>query len=425
MDKIEIIGGKELKGTIPISGAKNAALPLLCAALLTKEKITFTNVPCLEDIGSLKSLLKALGVKVIAEDQSKAKLELQAGEITSHVAPYELVNKFRASILVLGPLLARCGQAIVSLPGGCAIGQRPVDMHQDALLALGAEIELINGYLHASAPQGLKGGQINFDKVSVGATENAVMAASLAKGTTVITNAAIEPEVQDLCQLLVKMGAQIDGIGTPTLRIEGQSELFGAEHHIVPDRIEAGTYALCAALAGGDVLLEDCRPQDFEALLDLLSQVGVRFECGDTSLRIMRDKKSEALTARNATTAPHPDFATDLQAQFMTLMTLAQGESVVKETIFENRFMHVPELWRMGAAIRLDHDTAFVKGVDHLVGAQVQAKDLRASASLIMAGLAAQGTTVVTGLEHLDRGYECLVEKLSAVGAQIKRSNEV
>ena len=425
MDRIIIRGGRRLSGRVPISGAKNAALTLLPCALLTDERLTLRNLPRLADVDSLGQLLNELGVSTTVErarDFGRA-MTLRAGDIASTVAPYDIVRKMRASILVLGPLVARAGEATVSLPGGCAIGNRPIDLHLKALEALGAEIELAAGYVKATAPKGgrLIGGRIVFPTVSVGATENALMAAVLAKGETVIDNAAREPEITDLARCLVAMGAEISGIGTERLMIQGKDQLHGASYQVMPDRIEAGSYACAAAITGGELELVGARTEDMAAILSGLRDAGIEVSETKDGIRVKADRRVDALTL---STAPFPGFPTDMQAQFMAMLALANGASVLTETIFENRYMHVPELARMGAEIQVHGRTAVVKGVDGLVGAQVMATDLRASMSLIIAGLAAKGETQVHRVYHLDRGYERLEEKLSAVGADIERAGE-
>ena len=423
MDKIIIEGGKRLAGTIPISGAKNAALTLIPCALLTEEPLTLRNLPRLADIDGFQHLMNQFGITTSIqgtrpEDFGRV-MTLEAPRITSTVAPYELVRKMRASILVLGPMLARMGEATVSLPGGCAIGNRPIDLHLKALEAMGAEIELTAGYVKATAPGGrLPGGRFTFPVVSVGATENAVMAAVLAKGTTVLENAAREPEIVDLCNLLVAMGASIAGIGTETLTIEGRDRLHGAMYRVMPDRIEAGSYACAAAITGGALELVGAEPRDMRATLAALVEAGITVEERQGSVYVEAKNGIEPLTL---STSPFPGFATDMQAQFMAMLCRAKGGSVLTETIFENRYMHVPELARMGAHIDVRGRSAFVRGVDKLIGAPVMATDLRASMSLILAGLAADGQTEVNRVYHLDRGYERLEEKLQAVGADIER----
>ena len=423
MDKIIIRGGKPLSGRIPISGAKNSALTLLPCALLTDEPLTLRNLPRLADVDSFGHLLNQLGVSTMIEgarpEDFGRVMTLRAGRVTSTVAPYDIVRKMRASILVLGPLLARAGEATVSLPGGCAIGNRPIDLHLKALEAFGAEIELASGYVKAVAPGGrLKGGKYTFPVVSVGATENAVMAAVLAGGTCVLENAAREPEIVDLCNCLVAMGAHIDGIGTETLTIEGVDRLHGATYRVMADRIEAGSYACAAVITEGDVELVGAKADEMEATLAALREAGATVEETKSGIRVAMSGRAQPVTL---STAPYPGFATDMQAQFMAMATLGAGASLFTETIFENRYMHVPELARMGCDIQVKGRTAIVRGVDHLVGAPVMATDLRASMSLIIAGLAAQGTTEVNRVYHLDRGYERLEEKLQAVGADIER----
>jgi UDP-N-acetylglucosamine 1-carboxyvinyltransferase len=425
MDRIRLVGGNELHGEIPISGAKNAALPLMIASLLTKDPLVLENVPRLADVTQLERILENHGVDVAVHGRRVQTLEgqrmtLQAAEIVDTTAPYELVSTMRASFWVIGPLLARAHEARVSLPGGCAIGTRPVDLFLYGLKELGAEIEIDEGYVVARAPKGgLRGARINFPKVTVGATHVILMAATLAKGTTVIENAAMEPEVSDLAECLVKMGARITGIGTRTLTIEGVDELHGATHEVVADRIEAGTYAMATAMTGGNVLLKNARAIHLQAALDKLTAAGATVTSEANGIRIHRN--GNGIQAVDVETDPFPGFATDLQAQFMGLMTMAQGVSRIRETIFENRFMHVAELARFGADIKVDGQVATVTGVSQLKGAQVMATDLRASVSLVIAGLAAKGETVVNRIYHLDRGFERLEEKLSAVGAEIER----
>jgi UDP-N-acetylglucosamine 1-carboxyvinyltransferase len=424
MDRIIIRGGRRLEGRVPVSGAKNAALALLPCALLTDQPLTLTNLPRLADVEGFGHLMNELGVSTtIAGARSGSNLRamtLDANTIASTTAPYEIVRRMRASILVLGPLVARAGEATVSLPGGCAIGNRPIDLHLKALEALGAEIELAAGYVRAKAPAGgLTGGHIIFPIVSVGATENALMAATLARGETVIENAAREPEIADLCRCLVAMGAQIEGIGTERLVVQGKSALHGAEHRVMPDRIEAGSYACAAGITGGNLLLEGARADDMHAILVSLTDAGLTVTEEVDGIRVRADAPLKPMTL---STAPFPAFPTDMQAQFMAMLTLAQGTSVLTETIFENRYMHVPELARMGADIQVHGRTAIVKGVDRLLGAPVMATDLRASMSLVLAGLAAEGETQVHRVYHLDRGYELLEDKLSAVGADIERA---
>lgn len=423
MDKIIIRGGKRLSGSIPVSGAKNSALTLLPCALLTDEPLTLRNLPRLADIDGFQHLMNQFGVSTsIAgsrpEDFGRV-MTLEATRITSSVAPYDLVRKMRASILVLGPMLARMGEATVSLPGGCAIGNRPIDLHLKVLEALGAEIELAAGYVRAIAPDGgLPGGRYSFPVVSVGATENALMAAVLANGTSVLHNSAREPEIVDLCNLLVAMGARIEGIGTSDLTIHGMSRLHGATYRVMSDRIEAGSYACAAAITGGDVLLQNARIEEMEATVQALHDAGVFVEQRDSGLFVAANGPLRAITL---STAPYPGFATDMQAQLMALLCRAEGASVLTETIFENRYMHVPELNRMSAHIETKGRTAVVHGVPKLTGAEVMATDLRASMSLVIAGLAAEGETQVHRLYHLDRGYERLEEKFALLGADIER----
>jgi UDP-N-acetylglucosamine 1-carboxyvinyltransferase len=426
MDSIRVIGGSRLEGTIPISGAKNAALPLMIASLLSAETLTLENVPQLADVVQLGRILGNHGVDLtIAGKRSGHRavdgqtFRLTAHEIVDTLAPYEMVSRMRASFWVLGPLVARMGEAKVSLPGGCAIGTRPVDLHLEALRALGAEIDLEGGYVLAKAPKGLQGGRITFPKVSVGATHNALMASALAKGESVIENAAREPEVGDVAECLVKMGAQIDGIGTSTLTIQGADELKGAVHTVLPDRIETGTYAMAVAATGGDVLLDNARADLLESPLDILRQAGVEITVTNSGIRVARN--GAGINPVNVETQPFPGFPTDLQAQLMALMSMAKGTSTIRETIFENRFMHVQELARLGAEIDLDGDIASVAGVEKLHGAQVMATDLRASVSLVIAGLAAEGETIINRVYHIDRGFERIEEKLGRCGARIER----
>jgi UDP-N-acetylglucosamine 1-carboxyvinyltransferase len=426
MDRIIIRGGKVLSGRLPISGAKNAALTLLPCALLTDEPVTLRNLPRLADVDSFGHLLNQLGVSTMIEgarpEDFGRVMTLRAGRVTSTEAPYDIVRKMRASILVLGPLLARAGEARVSLPGGCAIGNRPIDLHLKALEAFGAIIEINAGYVRASAPDGgLPGGIYTFPVVSVGATENAVMAAVLAKGTCILENAAREPEIVDLCKLLIAMGADIEGVGTDKLTIHGRDRLHGATYSVMPDRIEAGSYACAAAITGGSLELAGACADDMHAILAALRDAGVQVDELKDGIRVSANGKLKPLTL---STAPFPAFPTDMQAQFMAMLTKADGASVLTETIFENRYMHVPELARMGADIGVNGRTAVVRGVDRLVGAPVMATDLRASMSLILAGLAAEGETQVNRVYHLDRGYERLEEKLSAVGADIERVSD-
>ena len=420
MDRIAIIGGARLKGEIPISGAKNSAIKLMAASLLTEEPLRLTNMPRLADTRFLGRLLHRLGTEVtesVGDDGPETLLRTK--EIVSGFAPYDLVRQMRASFNVLGPLLARTGQAKVSLPGGCTIGARPVDLHLKALEALGARIDLHEGYVYAQAPGGLKGGDIDFPFNSVGATEHAMLAAVLAQGETVMTNAACEPEMVDLAECLNKMGAKVSGAGTSTITIQGVTGLHGATHAVMPDRIETGTYAVAVAMAGGEVRLTRTRVDFIQTLIDKMVEAGVEVIPHNDGLTVRRN--GGLLKAVEVETGVYPGFATDLQAQFMALMTLADGESVIKETIFENRFMHVPELMRLGASISVQGGEARVHGVAALEGAQVMATDLRASVSLVIAGLAARGETMVNRVYHLDRGFERLEEKLSACGAQIRR----
>ncbi len=418
MDAIHITGNGPLSGQIPIAGAKNACLTLMPATLLSDEPLTLTNVPRLSDIATMTQLLTSLGAEVSALQDGQV-LAMSSHDQNNLTADYDIVRKMRASILVLGPMLARHGRATVSLPGGCAIGARPVDLHLKALEAMGAELDLRDGYVHAKAPGGLKGGVVDFPFVSVGATENALMAATLAKGTTVINQAAREPEIVDLAQCLRKMGAQIEGEGTGTITIQGVDRLHGATHPVVTDRIELGTYMLAPAICGGEVELLGGRLDLVEAFSEKLDEAGIDVSETDKGLKVRR--RSDHVKAVNVTTAPFPGFPTDLQAQMMALMCTADGVSVLEEKIFENRFMHAPELMRMGALIDVSGGTATVTGIERLKGAQVMATDLRASVSLILAGMAADGETTVGRVYHLDRGYEHVVRKLEGVGAKIER----
>ena len=426
MDRILIRGGNRLNGRIPISGAKNSALTLLPCALLTDEPLTLRNLPRLADVDSFGHLLNQLGCSTMIEgarpEDFGRVMTLRAGKVTATMAPYDIVRKMRASILVLGPLLARAGEATVSLPGGCAIGNRPIDLHLKALEAFGAEIETTAGYVTARAKNGrLPGGTIVFPVVSVGATENALMAAVRSKGTCILENAAREPEIVDLCRLLVAMGAHIDGIGTEKLVVEGVERLHGATYAVMPDRIEAGSYACAVGLAGGKVDLDGACADDMHATLAALREAGVDITERQGGITVASDGKLNPLTL---STAPFPGFATDMQAQFMAMLLRANGASVLTETIFENRYMHVPELARMGADIQVKGRTAVVRGVQRLVGAPVMATDLRASMSLIIAGLVADGETQVARVYHLDRGYERLEEKFAAVGADVERVSD-
>lgn len=417
MDRIRIRGGVKLNGTVPVSGAKNATLPLMAAALLGDGPLVLTNAPDLADIATMRALLVQLGLSV-AHDKQARTLTL-SGAATSLEAPYDIVRKMRASVLVLGPLLARYGRARVSLPGGCAIGTRPVDLHIKGLEQLGAEIEINAGYIEARAPHGkLRGAKIFFPQVSVGATENLLMAACLAEGESELVNAAREPEISDLAMCLMRMGARIEGIGTGTLRVEGGATLMPATHPIVPDRIEAGTYACAAAITGGTLHLQGAKMEHLGAVARVLRDAGVDVAETHTGLTVSR---MNGLRGVDVVTEPFPGFATDMQAQFMALMCVAEGAAMITETIFENRFMHVPELMRMGARINFHGTSAIVRGVPRLAGAPVMATDLRASVSLILAGLAAEGETIVNRVYHLDRGYEHVEDKLAAVGADIAR----
>ncbi len=426
MDKIRIVGGTPLKGVIPIGGAKNAALTLMPACLLTGETLSLSNLPHLVDITTMANLLAQHGVGMVLNGQapngghSGRVLELTAAEITNTTAPYDLVRKMRASVLVLGPLLARCGQARVSLPGGCAIGTRPVDLHLKALEQMGARIDVDGGYIVADVPGGrLKGATVVFPQVTVGGTENILMAATLAEGETVITNAAREPEVSDLAYCLQAMGAKIEGIGTPTLRVTGVERLHGCDYAVLPDRIETGTYMVAAAITRGDIELIGARRDLMQSVEKVMAEAGVEFEDTERGFRVRADRKP--IRGVDIMTEPYPGFPTDMQAQLMALMATAEGASMITETIFENRFMHVPELSRMGARINVHGSSAIVRGVPRLSGAPVMATDLRASVSLVLAGLAAHGETLVNRVYHLDRGYERVEEKLAACGAVIER----
>src|SRR5881394_1640787 len=423
MDSIRITGGKRLEGKIPISGAKNSALTLMPCALLTDEKVTLENLPRLADVDNFSHLLNQLGVSTsvagVKKGEHGRRMTLHAKEIASTVAPYDMVRKMRASVLVLGPMLARAGEATVSLPGGCAIGDRPIDLHLKALECMGAEIDITAGYVKASAPKGrLAGGDFSFPVVSVGATENALMAAVLATGRTQLFNAAREPEIVDLCNLLIGMGAKIRGIGSSHLIVDGVEGLHGCEYEVMPDRIEAGSYACAAGITGGSIDLIGARPDDMQATLNALAHAGLMIEFHNRGIKVSADGGLKPLAL---STAPFPGFATDMQAQFMAMLCMAQGDSFLEETIFENRYMHVPELRRMGAQVDIHGRSAIVHGVEQLTGAEVMATDLRASMSLVLAGLAAEGETEVLRVYHLDRGYERLEEKLSAVGATIER----
>jgi UDP-N-acetylglucosamine 1-carboxyvinyltransferase len=426
MDRIRIVGGRHLNGTIPISGAKNATLPLMIASLLTDETLILDNVPRLADVALLERILGNHGVDIMVSGKRAGEtadhgqtLHISAAHIVDTTAPYELVSRMRASFWVLAPLVARMGEARVSLPGGCAIGTRPVDFLIMAMERLGARIEIDSGYVMAKAPRGLQGGEIIFPKVTVGGTHTAMMAASLATGTTVIENAAREPEIADVADCLNKMGARIAGAGTPRIVIEGVGKLAGARHAVLPDRIETGTYAMAVAMAGGDILLQNARPELLQAALEVLKQTGVTVAVTNQGIRIARN--GGELTPVEVTTAPFPAFPTDLQAQLMALMTRARGTSHIIETVFENRFMHVQELVRLGARILLAGEHATIEGVERLRGAPVMATDLRASVSLVIAALAAEGETIVNRVYHLDRGFERLEDKLGRCGAAIER----
>ena len=429
MDRIRIVGGSKLNGTIPISGAKNAALPLMIAALLTEETLILDNVPRLADVAQLQRILGNHGVDIMSAGKRPGDREYQgqtlhisAADIIDTTAPYDLVSRMRASFWVIAPLLARMREAKVSLPGGCAIGTRPVDLLIMALERLGAEIAIDGGYVIARAPSGLKGGEIDFPKVTVSGTHVALMAATLAEGTTVISNAACEPEIRDVADCLNKMGARVSGAGTPTITVQGVSKLHGARHTVLPDRIETGTYAMAVAMTGGDVQLSGARPELLQAALDVLTEAGAVVTSTNEGIRVTRN--GAGINPVKVSTAPFPGFPTDLQAQLMALMTCARGASHITETIFENRFMHVQELARFGARIALDGETATVHGIGQLRGAPVMATDLRASVSLVIAGLAAEGETMVNRVYHLDRGFERLEEKLSACGARIERISD-
>ena len=415
MDKLRVTGGRPLEGEVRVSGAKNAALPILCASLLTAKPLALSNVPRLMDVATMAKLLAQMGVEV--ERPGEGRMTLAARNVTSPVAPYELVKTMRASVLVLGPLLARCGQAKVSLPGGCAIGARPVDQHVKGLQAMGATISIEHGYMHASAER-LRGARIMMDLVTVTGTENLMMAAALAEGTTILENAAREPEVVDLADCLIAMGAKIEGAGTDVVRIEGVRSLGGAAYRVMPDRIETGTYLAAAAAAGGKVRLTGAAPASLEATLEKLREAGARIETTADSISIEASGRPKAVSVR---TAPYPAFATDMQAQFMALATIADGTALITETIFENRFMHALELQRLGADISIQGNTALVRGVERLQGATVMATDLRASAGLVIAALVAEGPTEIQRIYHLDRGYEALEKKLSALGAKVER----
>jgi UDP-N-acetylglucosamine 1-carboxyvinyltransferase len=419
MDKLLIRGGRPLSGEITISGAKNAALPELCAALLTAEPVTLDNVPALQDVATMLKLLRNMGAKAERDADRPDRIRLDAGSVTSPEAPYDLVKTMRASILALGPLLARFGEATVSLPGGCAIGSRPVDQHIKGLQAMGADIRVEHGYILAKAPAGgLRGARITTDMVTVTGTENLLMAAALARGETVLENAAQEPEIPDLAEMLIAMGARIEGHGTSKIRIQGVERLGGVNHRTIPDRIETGTFLCAVAATGGEVLLRNACASHLDAVIDKLREAGARIEAGDDWIRVAA---SGRLKAQSFRTSEYPAFPTDMQAQFMALDCVAVGTARITETIFENRFMHVNELVRLGARIEVDGHTAVVQGVEKLSGATVMATDLRASASLVIAGLVAEGETVVDRIYHLDRGYDHMEAKLRAVGADIER----
>ncbi len=425
MDRIRIRGGKSLIGTIQIGGAKNAALPLMAASLLTSEELCLSNLPHLADITTMVHLLSELGVEISMNGDAPNDghvgrvLGLTSHEPEDKTAPYELVRRMRASVLVLGPLLARWGEAKVSLPGGCAIGTRPVDLHLKGFEALGAEIQLEEGYIHAIAPNGLKGAHVLFPSVSVGATENVLMAASLADGTTTIANAAREPEIADLAHCLQTMGAEIDGIDTDTLTVVGKPSLHGGDHQVIPDRIETATYAAAAAITGGDITLKNTRLDLINAVADVLIKAGAEVSETEDGIRVTRT--NGRIKGVDVMTEPYPGFPTDMQAQLMALLAVSEGASMITETIFENRFMHVPELCRMGADINVHGASAIVRGVEKLSGAELMATDLRASVSLVLAALAADGETIVNRVYHLDRGYERVEDKLAACGADIER----
>lgn len=417
MDKLIIQGGAPLSGEVQISGAKNAALPILCAALLTEQPLRLSSVPHLRDVSTTLSLLKHMGVQVTADESNVVTLD--ANDVHTREAPYEMVKTMRASILVLGPLLARFGAARVSLPGGCAIGSRPVDLHIKGLQAMGADIHIEHGYIEAHVSR-LKGARIFMDQVTVTGTENLMMAATLADGVTVLENAAREPEVVDMAECLIKMGAKIEGAGTDVIRVTGVERLHGAEHAIVCDRIEAGTYLVAAAMTGGSIRLTNARAELLDAVIEKLRDAGVRIAHDADSISVESNGKLKSVNVR---TAPHPAFPTDMQAQFMAMNTIAEGAASVTETIFENRFMHVQEMRRLGANIEVEGNTALVRGMPYLDGATVMATDLRASASLVLAGLVARGETIIERIYHIDRGYERIEEKLTQLGARIRRAN--
>ncbi|ARU31524.1 UDP-N-acetylglucosamine 1-carboxyvinyltransferase [Sulfuriferula sp. AH1] len=415
MDKLAIHGGMRLAGEVRISGAKNAALPILCAGLLTADVLHLGNLPKLKDISTSLTLLGHIGMQVCLDDQGG--VDLHAAELTHLEAPYELVKTMRASILVLGPMLARCGEAMVSLPGGCAIGLRPVDLHIKGLQAMGAEIRIEHGYIHAKASR-LQGARIFMDTVTVTGTENLMMAATLAQGVTILENAAREPEVVDLANCLIAMGADISGAGTDTITINGIDKLHGAHFDIMPDRIETGTYLVAAAMTQGKIKVTHTRADTIDAVLEKLREAGAKIEIGEGSITLDMDQRPRAVSIK---TAPYPAFPTDMQAQFMAMNCIADGVATVTETIFENRFMHVQEMQRLGANIEIEGNTAVIRGVEGLQGAVVMATDLRASASLVLAALVAEGETVIERIYHIDRGYECIEEKFNQVGARIRR----
>lgn len=417
MDRFVVEGGAILRGSVVISGAKNSALPALAACLLTGEPVRLARIPQVKDIRTMMDLLRHMGARV--DESGSGEVQVVAGDELVPEAPYEVVKTMRASSLVLGPLVGRFGRARVSLPGGCAIGARPIDLHMRGLEQLGARIEQTHGYIEASAPEGLRGGMVHFDRITVTGTEDILMAAVLARGETVIQNAAREPEVVDLAELLTKMGARIEGAGTSTIRVSGVDRLNGGEHAIIADRIEAGTFAIGAAITGGDVEILNCVPEHLTALISKLLQAGV--DISEPNPGVLRIRKGEALRSVDIVTEEHPGFATDLQAQYMSLMTQAEGIAIVSERIFENRFMHAPELARMGASIRIDGRQAIVAGPRRLTGAHVMASDLRASASLVLAALVAEGETIVDRVYHMDRGYEQIESKLAGLGARIRR----
>jgi UDP-N-acetylglucosamine 1-carboxyvinyltransferase len=419
MDKLAIIGGNSLSGEIKISGAKNAALPILAACLLAEKEVTISNVPHLRDTTTTISLLGEMGVSLTIDEYMG--ISVDTSTIKNFTAPYELVRTMRASILVLGPLLARFGEGYVALPGGCAIGSRPIDIHLHGLEAMGAKIKVKNGYIEASVKNRLRGAELTLSKVTVNGTENLMMAATLAEGTTIIRNAAKEPEVTDTANFLTMLGANIEGAGTDTITIHGVDALHGGDYRILPDRIEAGTYLIAAAITQGNIKLKDVAPDSLTSVIEKLRLTGAHIETGDNWIQLdMRGKQPQAV---DIITEPYPGFPTDMQAQFMALNIIAKGDSVIEETIFENRFMHVEELKRMGAHIELDGNKAHIRGQDRLTAAPVMATDLRASASLVLAGLVANGETIVDRIYHIDRGYECIEEKLAGVGAEIRRLN--